>query len=145
MSSMAAGISQASKNRGHPALATDSPERVKHIFRVIRIINASQPASADLIAARNHSRSGAKLRIQKRQNASADSASSIAPELTRRFLPSNPCPPADRPLERGCVRRTSRSRAKRCEVLNCSGATFPSHPLRLGLRPQSRSGGQGGS
>src|SRR6266849_8231341 len=42
-------------------------------------------------------------------------------------------------LERGCVRRTSRSRFKRCDALNYSGAIFRSHLLRLGLCPQSRS------
>src|SRR6266849_2089428 len=43
--------------------------------------------------------------------------------------------------ERGCVRRTSRSRSKCCDALNYSGATFHSHALRLGLRPPSRSVG----
>src|SRR5258708_6292688 len=41
-------------------------------------------------------------------------------------------------LERGCVRRTSRSSFKRGNALNCSGAIFRSHLLRLGLCPQSR-------
>jgi hypothetical protein len=47
--------------------------------------------------------------------------------------------PFDADTERGCVRRTSRSRTEDEGVLKQSNAPLPAMTLRLGLRPQPRS------
>jgi hypothetical protein len=51
--------------------------------------------------------------------------------------------PKRRGPERGCVRRTSRSRTECEQALNHSNAPLSAMALRLGLRPQSRSSARG--
>ena len=61
--------------------------------------------------------------------------------LTVRDLDAGAAPKRRGP-ERGCVRRTSRSRTECEPALNHSNPPLSAMALRLGLRPQSRSGGR---